>query len=105
LEHLSADWYQEGDCTDTFLAYFVFYRVAEALRKTRVLRQVEAAELMATVGNFTKSYAKALLAATRHGIYMDEILLSRDHHHILVRTGADHPIRSRNYADCERFAH
>jgi len=31
----------------------------------RALRQVEAAELMATAGNFTASYAKALLAATR----------------------------------------
>jgi len=36
-----------------------------ALRKMKPLRQMEAAELMAGVGNFSASYAKALLAATR----------------------------------------
>lgn len=35
------------------------------LRKMRPLRQIEAAELMQTAGNYTASYAKALLAATR----------------------------------------
>ena len=35
------------------------------LRKMRLMRQVEAAELMHTAGNYTSSYAKALLAATR----------------------------------------
>lgn len=34
-------------------------------RKMKPLRQVEAAELMATATNWTSSYAKALLAATR----------------------------------------
>ncbi|MGI6854237.1 plasmid partitioning protein RepB C-terminal domain-containing protein [Mesorhizobium sp. 1B3] len=37
----------------------------DALRKMKPLRQVEVVELMATAGNFTSSYAKALLAATR----------------------------------------
>lgn len=37
----------------------------EVLRKMKPLRQIEAAELMASTGNFTSSYAKALLAATR----------------------------------------
>ena len=31
----------------------------------RPMRQIEAAELMNTAGNYTSSYAKALLAATR----------------------------------------
>ena len=35
------------------------------LRKMRPMRQIEAAELMNTAGNYTSSYAKALLAATR----------------------------------------
>lgn len=35
------------------------------LRKMRPMRQIEAAELMTTAGNYTASYAKALLAATR----------------------------------------
>jgi ParB-like chromosome segregation protein Spo0J len=42
----------------------------EVLRKLRPLRQIEAAELMASVGNFTTSYAKALLAATRQADLM-----------------------------------
>ena len=37
----------------------------EVLRKMRPMRQIEAAELMHTAGNYTSSYAKALLAATR----------------------------------------
>lgn len=37
------------------------------LRKMRPMRQIEAAELMTTAANFTSSYAKALLAATRQG--------------------------------------
>lgn len=37
----------------------------DALRKMKPLRQVETIELMAAAGNFTSSYAKALLAATR----------------------------------------
>ena len=37
----------------------------DALRKMKPMRQIEAAELMATVGNFASSYAKALLAATK----------------------------------------
>jgi len=37
----------------------------EVLRKMRPMRQIEAAELMNTAGNYTSSYAKALLAATR----------------------------------------
>jgi ParB-like chromosome segregation protein Spo0J len=35
------------------------------LRKMRPMRQIEAAELMNTAANYTSSYAKALLAATR----------------------------------------
>jgi ParB-like chromosome segregation protein Spo0J len=37
----------------------------EVLRKMKPMRQIDAAELMSTAGNFTASYAKALLAATR----------------------------------------
>jgi ParB-like chromosome segregation protein Spo0J len=37
----------------------------EILRKMRPLRQIEAAELMATAGNYSSSYAGALLAATK----------------------------------------
>lgn len=37
----------------------------EILRKLKPLRQIEAAELMVSAGNFSTSYAKALLAATR----------------------------------------
>lgn len=37
----------------------------DVLRKMKPLRQVEAAELMATAANWTSSYAKALLATTR----------------------------------------
>lgn len=37
----------------------------ESLRKMKPLRQMEAADLMTTVGNYTGSYARALLAATR----------------------------------------
>lgn len=37
----------------------------DVLRKMRPLRQIEAAELMMTAGNWTASYAKALLAATK----------------------------------------
>ena len=37
----------------------------DALRKMRPMRQIEVAELMAGAGNFSGSYAKALLAATR----------------------------------------
>ena len=37
----------------------------EVLRKLKPLRQIEAAELMISVGNFSTSYSKALLAATR----------------------------------------
>lgn len=37
----------------------------EILRKLKPLRQIEAAELMVSAGNFSNSYAKALLAATR----------------------------------------
>jgi len=37
----------------------------ETLRKMKPMRQIEAAELMLSVANFTSSYAKALLAATR----------------------------------------
>jgi ParB-like chromosome segregation protein Spo0J len=37
----------------------------EVLRKMKPMRQIEAAELMTTAGNFTASYAKALLVATR----------------------------------------
>ena len=39
----------------------------ELLRKMKPLRQYEAAELMVSAGNFTSSYAKAILAATRQG--------------------------------------
>src|SRR4029077_11153376 len=35
------------------------------LRKMRPMRQIEAAELMNTAGNYSASYARALLAATR----------------------------------------
>jgi len=37
----------------------------EVLRKMKPMRQIEAADLMTTAGNYTASYAKALLAATR----------------------------------------
>lgn len=37
----------------------------EVLKKMKAPRQIEAAELMAMAGNFSSSYAKALLAATR----------------------------------------
>src|SRR5262245_46201977 len=37
----------------------------DVLRKMKPMRQIEAAELMATAGNYAASYAKALLAATR----------------------------------------
>lgn len=37
----------------------------EVLRKMKALRQIEAAELMVSASNFSSSYAKALLAATR----------------------------------------
>lgn len=37
----------------------------DILRKMKPLRQFEAAELMGSVGNFTSSYAKAILAATK----------------------------------------
>jgi ParB-like chromosome segregation protein Spo0J len=37
----------------------------DVLRKMKPMRQIEAAELMNTAGNYTASYAKALLAATR----------------------------------------
>ena len=37
----------------------------DVLRKMKPLRQIEAAELMITAGNWTASYAKALLAATK----------------------------------------
>ena len=37
----------------------------DILRKMKPARQIEAAELMAASGNFSASYAKALLAATR----------------------------------------
>jgi ParB-like chromosome segregation protein Spo0J len=40
-------------------------RTFETLRKMKPMRQIEAAELMVTAGNYTASYAKALLAATR----------------------------------------
>lgn len=37
----------------------------DVLRKMRPMRQIEASELMVTAGNYSSSYAKALLAATR----------------------------------------
>jgi ParB-like chromosome segregation protein Spo0J len=37
----------------------------EVLRKMKPMRQIEAAELMNTAGNYTASYAKALLAASK----------------------------------------
>ena len=39
--------------------------VFDVLRRMKPYRQVETAELMASMGNFTGSYAKAILAATR----------------------------------------
>lgn len=39
--------------------------VFDALRRMKPFRQVETAELMVSMGNFTASYAKAILAATR----------------------------------------
>lgn len=39
--------------------------IFSVLRKMKPMRQVEAAELMGSAGNFSSSYAKALLAATR----------------------------------------
>lgn len=40
-------------------------RTFELLRKMRPMRQIEAAELMCTAANYSFSYARALLAATR----------------------------------------
>jgi hypothetical protein len=40
-------------------------RTFDILRKMKPMRQIEAAELMATAGNYSLSYARALLAATR----------------------------------------
>lgn len=40
-------------------------RVFELLRKMKPIRQIEAAELMISVGNYSMSYAAALLGATR----------------------------------------
>jgi ParB-like chromosome segregation protein Spo0J len=37
----------------------------DVLRRMKPMRQIEAAELMATAGTYSSSYAKALLAATR----------------------------------------
>jgi hypothetical protein len=37
----------------------------DVLRKMKPMRQIEAADLMSTAGNYAASYAKALLAATR----------------------------------------
>jgi hypothetical protein len=37
----------------------------EALRKMKPMRQIDAAELTNTAGNYTPNYAKALLAVTR----------------------------------------
>ena len=37
----------------------------DVLRKMKPMRQIEAADLMSTTGNYTASYAKAILAATR----------------------------------------
>lgn len=37
----------------------------ETLRKLKPMRQIEAAELMCTAGNFSSSYAKAILAGTK----------------------------------------
>lgn len=39
----------------------------DVLRKMKTMRQIEVAELMLATSNFTSSYAKALLAATRQG--------------------------------------
>jgi hypothetical protein len=44
----------------------------DVLRKMKPMRQMEAAELMNTAGNYAASYAKALLAATRQ----DELVRS-----------------------------
>ena len=40
-------------------------RAFEILRKMKPIRQIEVAELMISVGNFSMAYAKALLGATR----------------------------------------
>jgi ParB-like chromosome segregation protein Spo0J len=40
-------------------------RTFDILRKMKPMRQIEAAELMTTAGNYSLSYARALLAATR----------------------------------------
>lgn len=37
----------------------------ETLRRMKPMRQIEAAELMCTAGNFSSSYGKAILAATK----------------------------------------
>jgi ParB-like chromosome segregation protein Spo0J len=42
-------------------------RAFEILRKMRPMRQIEVAELMVSVSNFSMAYAKALLGATRQG--------------------------------------
>jgi ParB-like chromosome segregation protein Spo0J len=42
----------------------------DVLKRMRPMRQVEAAELMLSVNNFTSAYAKALLAATRQSDLM-----------------------------------
>ena len=43
----------------------VNHSVFAVLRRMRPMRQIEAAELMTTAGNYTLNYARALLAATR----------------------------------------
>jgi ParB-like chromosome segregation protein Spo0J len=42
----------------------------DVLRKMKPMRQIEAAELMSTAGNYAASYAKALLAATRQNDFV-----------------------------------
>jgi ParB-like chromosome segregation protein Spo0J len=42
----------------------------EVLRKMKPMRQIEAAELMISAGNYTASYAKALLAASKQADLM-----------------------------------
>lgn len=53
------------EVVDLFKDKSVNTRTFEVLRKMKPLRQIEAAELMSTAGNYSASYSRALLAATR----------------------------------------
>jgi len=53
------------EVVDLFKDKSVNHTTFAVLRKMRPLRQIEAAELMSTAANYSSSYARAILAATR----------------------------------------